>query len=128
MHLCIVVFLTFFSAQPTDYAFVHRAQVLRVIDGDTFKASVDLGFGVALPDVSVRLLGVRAPELSEPGGPQAAARLRAALPRDVVLCSSGKRDAFGRILADVQLRPGTLLSDVLSSPSLPRRSASVSFP
>ena len=128
MYLWIAILLSVFPAEPPAYAFTHPAKVLRVIDGDTFRASIDLGFGVALPDVSVRLLGVRAPELSEPGGPQAAARLRAALPRDVVLCSSGKRDAFGRILADVELRPGTLLSDVLSSPSLPRRSASVSFP
>lgn len=46
------------------------ARVLEVHDGDTVKLDVDLGFSVHT-HAWVRLKGVRAPELSEAGGPEA---------------------------------------------------------
>lgn len=46
-----------------------RAQVLDVHDGDTLTALTDVGGGITWT-INVRLLGVFAPELKEPGGPE----------------------------------------------------------
>ncbi len=40
----------------------YRARVLRVIDGDTVEAEIDLGFRVSL-EVMLRLVGINAPEM-----------------------------------------------------------------
>ncbi len=57
------------------------AQVLTVHDGDTIRLLVDVGFST-LCRVWIRLKGVRAPELSEPTGPQAKQDLQAWLATD----------------------------------------------
>lgn len=46
-----------------------RAQLVRVKDGDTIVAVLDQGFGDT-KEIDVRLFGVWAPELDEPGGPE----------------------------------------------------------
>ena len=84
-------------------------RVLRVIDGDTFVIRYDG------EPTSVRLWGFDAPELGDPGGPQAADRLRAAIDdRTVRLAfpAARKRDNFGRLLARVYA-DGVDLADVL---------------
>lgn len=43
-------------------AFIYRAKVDHVIDGDTISFDVSLGFNVWIHDQSIRLLGVSAPE------------------------------------------------------------------
>ena len=45
----------------------YRARLLKVIDGDTVRVLVDLGF-YARHQVDIRLAGVRAPELNDVGG------------------------------------------------------------
>jgi len=52
------------------------ARVVDVHDGDTLKLDVDLGFATHAY-VWIRLKGVRAPELSDPTGPQAKGDLQA---------------------------------------------------
>ena len=47
-----------------------RAFVTSVHDGDTITATLDQGFGDLKEDMHVRLLGVYAPELKQPGGPE----------------------------------------------------------
>lgn len=54
----------------------YRARGARVIDGDTVEVEVDCGFSVRV-EAAVRLLGVDAPELREPGGIEARAALSA---------------------------------------------------
>lgn len=63
------------NSNPAGPAYVYRARLERVIDGDTCELVVDLGFRVQ-SRLRVRLLGYSAPELRHPGGPQAAERLR----------------------------------------------------
>lgn len=46
-----------------------RARLLRVIDGDTIEVLLDQGFRDT-KEIDVRLLGVWAPEMREPGGPE----------------------------------------------------------
>lgn len=50
----------------------YRAACLHVIDGDTIRVLADTGFG-GRHEIDVRLLGVSAPELGQPGGAEAKA-------------------------------------------------------
>ena len=43
--------------------FEYKAKVLKVYDGDTFIADIDLGFGFFLKNKLIRLMGVDTPEL-----------------------------------------------------------------
>ncbi len=56
----------------------YRASVVRVIDGDTVVLLVAQGF-YARQEVHVRIAGLNAPELDEPGGQEARLRLVDAL-------------------------------------------------
>lgn len=47
-----------------------RAEVLSVHDGDTLTLKIDQGYGDEKTLENARLLGVWAPELKEPGGPE----------------------------------------------------------
>ena len=42
--------------------YTYRAEIVRVVDGDTVDINIDLGFGVWLNDERVRLAGVDTPE------------------------------------------------------------------
>ena len=42
--------------------YLYKAKVEKIVDGDTFKVDIDLGFGVWIKDKSVRLYGVNTPE------------------------------------------------------------------
>ena len=48
----------------------YRAQVTDVHDGDTLTVLLDLGFSTHRVETALRLLGVYAPQLSQPGGPE----------------------------------------------------------
>jgi endonuclease YncB( thermonuclease family) len=56
----------------------YRARLVRVIDGDTLVALVDTGF-YGRQEVHLRLAGVNAPELHQPGGREAEQALAGAL-------------------------------------------------
>ncbi len=96
-----------------------RATVLRVIDGDTFAADLDLGFGVWRREIAgapsrIRLLGYDAPEAGDPGFEEATAALVEAIPAgSIVWIISRRLDSFGRCLADVELLDGRDLLDLL---------------
>jgi endonuclease YncB( thermonuclease family) len=73
-----------------------------VIDGDTYTIMYDG------EETSVRIWGIDAPELREPGGPEARDVLASHIGgRIVTLAFPGrsKRDNFGRLLASVPLLP-----------------------
>lgn len=70
----------------------YDATVERVIDADTVVCNLDLGFGVWMRKVSVRVLGINAPEISgkeRPEGLVAKARVVELLPpgTKVTVCS-----------------------------------------
>lgn len=95
---------------------VYVAQVLRVLDGDTFEALIHLGFGV-VQLFRIRLEGVDTPELK---GKTKAAALRAkeALRnliegKNVFLRESAKKDKYGRALARVETAEGQDLTEYL---------------
>ena len=47
---------------PTEPAYLYRAVVVRVVDGDTIDVDIDLGFYVWIRKQRIRLIGIDAPE------------------------------------------------------------------
>jgi micrococcal nuclease len=105
------------AVMPDSAAF--RAQVVRVVDGDTFIARLD-GRG---PPLRVRIIGADTPETVKPGvavrcyGPQASAFTKHLLPAGTWVRaayeSGGTTDRYGRQLWDVWLPDGRFLEAVL---------------
>lgn len=88
----------------------YDAVVTRVHDGDTPYVDIHLGLGVWLRDEPVRLLDCWAPELRDPGGPEARAALEALLdarpepgfqPGRACILRARRREKYGRILGQV---------------------------
>ncbi|MCA1571213.1 MAG: hypothetical protein LC798_13020 [Chloroflexi bacterium] len=105
------------TATPPPWLALHsyRAFTERVIDGDTLRLRVDLGFDVALT-ISARLRNVDSPKLSTPEGQAARDYLIRLLKPGVpivvggqqLVISTGKAQSFARWIADVWLTDQTL--------------------
>ena len=61
-----------------DNLYFYKLLNVCVVDGDTIKADIDLGFGVVLKKRTIRLVGINAPETTKTikGIPKLAATLR----------------------------------------------------
>jgi len=93
-------------AQPNCGLYDYRAEIVRVIDGDTVVADIDLGFNTWRKDEHLRLRGIDAPEIrgeERPEGLIAAEALRGRLAgRDLIICTIKDRTgSFGRFLVDI---------------------------
>lgn len=104
-----IIQATVASAQSSEFPGPYTGQVVRVIDGDTFEARVDIWPRHSVI-VSVRVRGVDAPELFRPGCEEerlqanlALAQMEELLPQGqiVTLRNVGPDSFFGRIIADV---------------------------
>jgi len=82
----------------------YNAIILRVVDGDTVHAQVDLGLET-YRRIKLRLLNVYAPELREPGGPEARDYLRALVDGKsvVVRTEKDRTEKYGRYLCTILL-------------------------
>jgi micrococcal nuclease len=90
----------------------YKAEILRVIDGDTVDVDIDLGFGIWMKKERVRLYGIDTPEsrtrdkTEKIFGLAAKKRLKELLGKKCVLKTFAARDGedmkgkFGRILGD----------------------------
>jgi len=85
--------------QPFIY---NNAEVVRVVDGDTVRLKVDVGFRMTYED-NFRLDGIDTPERGEDGFTAASERMTTWLhdEGDVVRVSVTKRDKYGRYLARI---------------------------
>jgi len=97
----------------------YAATIIRVVDGDTFHAQLDLGCDVHV-NLTIRFARINAPEMSTPGGPVAKAYVEqwvAAQGGKVVLrTAKDKRENYGRYLAEVFASPlgaGPSLNQIL---------------
>jgi endonuclease YncB( thermonuclease family) len=96
-----------------------RATVARIVDGDTFVASLDLGWGIFRDECAgapcrVRILSYNTPERGQPDYARAIAALSGVLPIGIELwVVSHKLDSFGRALCDCFLKDGTNVLDLL---------------
>ena len=87
----------------------YRATVTRVVDADSIRASVDLGFSTWLHNVDIRLDGLDAPELPTEAGRSAKAALMLLLlnegvGRQIILRTrKDVTEKFGRMLGTLIL-------------------------
>lgn len=80
-----------------------RAEIVEIIDGDTFKAWIDLGFSIYFR-ANIRLQGVNAPEMPTAAGVGARLVLQTLIkPGDIVQIVSKRLDLHGRAEALVFL-------------------------
>jgi len=84
--------------------YCYRAEILRVVDGDTLDVKLDLGFHVAVVQ-RLRLTRINAPEMKTPQGPLAKTALEG-LVKGVMECFvlTKRTDVYGRYLAEVWIR------------------------
>jgi len=64
------------GTNPDDLLYTYKARVLRVLDGDTIEAVIDLGFGITITQ-TLRLRGIDCPELVSKEGKEAKAFVEA---------------------------------------------------
>lgn len=84
-----------------DVLYTYKIEVLDIIDGDTIKAVIDLGFGFRTVQ-TLRLRGIDAPELPTADGKAAKEFLEKLLaPSSKVLIRTVKSDKYDRYLADI---------------------------
>lgn len=92
----------------------YRAQLVKIVDGDTVKLDVDLGFRIWRHAENYRLARINTPERGQPGGSEATAALSALLaPFPSFTVVSFKDDKYGRYLIEIVLPDGTNVSDWL---------------
>jgi micrococcal nuclease len=85
--------------------YIYKAELIRVVDGDTVDLMIDLGFDTFRRE-RFRLYGVDAPEMDTTAGKEAKAWLRETLQtleaiyvQTIQLSTKAKRDKYGRFLA-----------------------------
>lgn len=99
--------------------YVYKAELIRVVDGDTVDLINDLGFDT-LKRERFRLYGIDAPEMNTQAGKDAKAWLEDALmPLEAIyihtiqLSTKAKRDKYGRFLAELYSDLGDLPAKLL---------------
>lgn len=98
----------YFIADPDarrEDLYTYNAAVIDVVDGDTFHAAINLGFGTTITK-RLRLRRIDAPELKETYGEQAKAALADILKRNrgnimLKVARGNDQDNYGRYLVDV---------------------------
>lgn len=81
-------------------SYTYEASVLKVIDGDTFWAVIDLGFGITI-EQKLRLSAVDTPEIASKAGERAKRFLARELKKTPLVIRTTKSDKYDRYLADV---------------------------
>ena len=79
----------------------YAALLVRVIDGDTARLTLDLGFGLQRVDQSYRFARINAPEMSTPEGPPSKIALEGYLTGKSLLANTSKPDKYGRSLVEL---------------------------
>ena len=101
----------------------YRIQVVRVVDGDTIIAHVDLGFDFTLNNQHIRLARINAPEMKgeskEEGEKSKEALVGKLLGKKVfVRTHKDEKEKYGRLLGELYLEDGTCVNDWLLSENL----------
>ena len=79
----------------------YRAKLIRVIDADTVRLRLDLGFYLTREEQSYRLLRINAPELNTIEGKAAKLALEVYVTGKVLVAQTQKSDSFGRYLTEL---------------------------
>ena len=97
------------SQSPECGIYTYRAEIVRVIDGDTVVADIDLGFETWRRNEHLRLFGIDAPERGTPEGKEVKAALTERIEgQSLLICTikakSSPKEAtgsFGRYLVKI---------------------------
>jgi len=107
--------------------YTYKAIITRVVDGDTFKADIDLGFKIKMSS-TFRVLDLDTPETYRPineaersHGKQATSRAKELLLGKEVTLFSRKKGKYGRYLCDVILESGENFSEIMKREGLQKR-------
>ena len=104
----------------------YRANINRVVDGDTVDCDIELGFGVVLADERVRIMGIDTPEsrtsdkVEKIFGLAAKEQLKSLLGKQCILKTQIARNGedmkgkFGRILGDFIAEDGRMITDIMA--------------
>jgi len=98
--------------------YTYRAKITEVYDGDTFTADINLGMGIHMHGVKIRLLYVDTPEIrgeERSRGLEVRDHVRELiLGKEVVIqTQQDKTGKYGRLLAEVYINNETPLSSYL---------------
>lgn len=103
-----------------DNLYHYRAELVRVIDGDTIDVDIDLGFDRMRTRKRLRLLGVDAPERGQAGYLEAKLFTEALLASaTLIVVNTVSKDSFGRWLANVWC-DGVSLNAQMAGNTLPQ--------
>ena len=97
--------------------YTYRAEVRRIVDGDTVAMDVDLGLNICAKNQVMRLLNVHAPEMvgsDKLAGMQAKTALADKLPVGtpvIIATHKDKGDKYGRLLVEIYTLDGTDVND-----------------
>lgn len=94
--------------------FVFPATLVRVVDADTLRLTLDLGFYIRRFDQPYRLLRINAPEMNTEAGKAAKGWLEVFLAEKPLTAQTQKSDSFGRFLIECWAG-GENVSDALVS-------------
>ena len=87
--------------RPQEATYVYKAEVARVIDGDTLLLRIDLGFTV-WKEQRIRLAGIDCPSIDEPKGREAFEYVREQMTKvDFVMVKTNKIDIYGRYVGHI---------------------------
>jgi micrococcal nuclease len=97
--------------------YTYKANVLRVVDGDTVIVDIDLGFGVWLRGQTIRLAKINAPELRgaslEAGRDSKTYLSKLVLDKRVMIrTEKDRKEKYGRWLAVILLEEDKNLIDI----------------
>ena len=87
---------------------MYSSKVLKVIDGDTLKVQIDLGFEIFCV-TNIRLGRIDAPEIKGPERPQgliSKAELTEFIDDQEILIQSTEKGKYGRYIAEVWIQKG----------------------
>lgn len=90
----------------------YRAEVIDVIDGDTIRVRVDLGFSTFLV-ATLRLVGIDTPERHTNEGQRAWEYLKDLLAAGRVTVQTMRTEKYGRYLANVRDPAGRSVNELL---------------
>ena len=96
--LTLLALITFPAAAATRQT--QSGVVTRVVDGDTLWVKT----GASQPPLKVRLQGIDAPEICQPGGVQARDALQQRVLGQSVTVTSGAHDDYGRTIGTVHMQ------------------------
>lgn len=113
MFLTVSAMASGLEPGPTEPAYLYRAEVVHVVDGDTIDVDIDLGFYTWIKKQRIRMFGIDAPEMrgdERPAGQAATEFLRDLIDGKTVILRTIKgkdggdsRGKYGRWLATVYI-------------------------